>query len=224
MKKSTLFNAVCALLFMSLSINAQVEQKEMIMSHGPQNGYSQDHLDANEKHVSEAWKNLLKEYKGKVKKNRKSGEYEAFEVTIPMVSNQPLSVYLLVEEKENMSSSTVFVDDGTQYLDENNASEASANLNKLLIEFGHNVERLAVEDIIKEEEKTGKKFEKDLEKLETDNKKLHQDIEDYQNKIAQAELDIEKNLSEQDNKQVEIKAQTKLIEAVKDRLNNIGKN
>ncbi len=223
MKNSVLFICFSLFCFFSLSLTAQIEQKEMIMSHGPQNGFVQDHADANEKHVETAWKDVLKEYKGKVKKNRKSGEYESFELSIPMVSNQPLSVYMQVEEGKNMSTSVVFVDDGTQYISENNASESSANIQKLLTDFAYKVERLAVEDILKEEEKTGKKLEKDLEKLEKENDKLHQTIEDYQNKIAQAELDIEKNLGNQDDKKVEIKGQMSIIDKVKDRLNNIGK-
>ncbi len=223
MKISSLFTLAFAFFFCGPMLFAQVQQAEVIMSHGPQNGYVQDHADAKEKHVEEAWKDLLKEYKAKPKMNRKSKELEAFEVSIPMISNNQLSIYLQVNEKEDMTTTTAFFDDGTQYLSAAN-EEASMDAEKLLMKFAQAVERLAVEDLLDDEEKLHKKLEKDLEKLEKDNQNLHDDIEDFQNKIAQAESDIEKNLGEQDDKQMEINMQMKAIEAVKERLNNIGKN
>lgn len=224
MKKQITFTIILLSAFICNSIMAQVTQSEQIMSHGPQNGYTMEHPDASEKHVEEAWKDFLKEYDVKPKKNRKSNEIEAFEVSIPMISANPLSIYLSIEEKKEMATSSIFFDDGTAYIDQNNSPDGNSNIEKLLSRFQNSVEKLAVEDILEDEEKMGKNLEKDLEKLAKQNEDLHQDIEDFQNKIAQAELDIEKNLSEQDTKQVEIKEQMGVIEKVKDRLNNIGKD
>lgn len=220
LKLNVLFFAF--LLSSGISV-AQVSQQEAIMSHGSQNAYVQDHPDAKEKHIEKAWKEVIKEYKGKVKKNKKSDEYETLELSVPLISRSPLNLYLKVEEKKGMSSTMLFVDDGTQYISDNNDQDANMNIEKLLTSFAFEVEKLAVEDILDDEEKNAKKLSKDLEKLEKGNTKLHEDIEDYEKKIAQAELDIEQNLKDQEAQNIEINNQAKLIEEIKDRLNNIGK-
>ncbi len=224
MKKIISIFCSLALFIAPQFLSAQVIQKEINMSFGPQNAYTQDHQDADDKQVEKAWESIIKEYDGKVKKNRKSDEFESLEVLIPSISRTPINIYMTIEERKEMTSTSVFFDNGTAFVNENNASEASMNIEKILTEFGYAVQKIAVEDLMKDEEKNFKKLEKEAEKLEKQNKKLHEDIEDYQAKIVEAESDIEKNLADQDNKQMEIKTQSKLLEDIKEKLNNIGKN
>lgn len=224
MKRLNTVITLTLLFILPSFLMAQVDQKEISMSHGPQNSYVQTHEGATDKHVEKAWEAVMKKYDGKVKKNRKSDEFETLEVLIPTISRSGLNVYMTIEEKKDMSSTAIFFDNGTSFIDENVASEASMNIEKLLVEFGYEVEKNVVGDLLKEEEKNQKKILKDFEKLEKDNKNLHEDIEKYQNKIAEAESDIEKNLVDQDNKKMEIQEQESLVEKIKDRLNNIGMN
>jgi predicted nucleic acid-binding Zn-ribbon protein len=86
------------------------------------------------------------------------------------------------------------------------------------------VDRNVIEEQIKEEEKRLKDLHKDLSKLENKNDDLHKDIEKYEKKIVEAEEDIVDNLETQDDKQIEIRNQTKVVERLIKDLNSIGKN
>ena len=222
-------NLLCAvtLLILTMSPNlstAQISQVEKTMSLGPQMGYLQEHQGADKKQIEKAWSKMIKTYNGKVKKNRKSGEFETKDINIPSITSDKLSTYVVIEEKEGLSTTNIYFDNGSIFLDGENASYESENIERFLEEFGFEVQKIAVGDLLEAEEKIQKRAEKDLQKLVKQNENLHQDIVNYEEKIQKAELDIEENIIKQDEKEIEIMEQTTRVEEIKEHLNNIGKS
>ena len=68
-----------------------------------------------------------------------------------------------------------------------------------------------------------KKNQKELEKLKKDNIELHKDIENYKLKIKKAESDLVTNGKDQERSTATIESQTKIVESVVTKLNNVGK-
>ena len=206
----------------SVSIFGQVEETKSLMSFGHQDSYMIEHDGADEKMVYKFLEDHYKKY-GKVKRNKKAGEWLCESCQIGVISSSPMDVYFKVKEGKDQTTSYHFFDDGTQFLSGENNAEAEANIENFLMNVFYEVKRKVIRKELEEQEKVLKNFEKDLGKLEKKNKDLHEDIEDYKRKILEAEENIERNLEEQADKKMEIDKQTLNVSEITKRLNNVGK-
>ena len=209
------------LLFAGVSYS-QVEEGSYDLSLGDQMGFMVDHIDADRKMVEKIMDNTFKEY-GKIHKNRKAKEWSCLECKISRISGTPMDIYYKVVERKGLVTTYVFFDDGEKFLSSENASEAIESIVDLNMDIYHDVKRAVFSKELEGEEKTLKGLEKDLGKLEKKNTDLHEDIEEYKEKIRKAEQDIEKNLQQQEDKQIEIEQQKKVVSKVTDKLNNVGR-
>ena len=210
-------------LFLSLSITAQVSEQKFDISLGSQNAYMIDHIDAEKKMVEKVLEETFKQY-GKVKRNRKAKEWSCQECKISTISTTPINVYYRIEEGKGQVTSYTFFDDGTKFVSGQNDSDASRAIEKINMDIYYGVRKAVITKELEVAEKGLKNFEKDLGKLEKKNTNLHGDIDNYKEKILQAEKDIEKNLQEQEDKRIEIEQQKKMISKITEKLNNVGRN
>ena len=218
MKYCTLFILFC----LSFSLSAQVEENEIDLSLGVQNAYVVDHIDAEKKMVTGVLEKTFKQY-GKVKRNRKAGEWSCMDCKISMISTNPVNVYYKIEERKGLITSYVFIDDGTKFISSENDASASEAIERMNLGIYNDVKREVFKKMLKAEEDALKKFEKELSKLEKKNSDLHNDIESYKDKIVKAEKDIEKNLQSQEDKRIEIEQQKREVEKATKKLNNVGR-
>ncbi len=216
---TTLF--ILLLATMGLS---QVTQEKVSASFGTQNAFVVEHQGATEKHAEQAWKDFMKPYSKKTKFNRKSNTWETTEAEMPGVSTKDLGVYFKVAEGNGVTRTSVFFDDGSVFIDGQNSPDKIAEIESMLTTYSDMVYTLVVEDELDDQEEVLKDYNKDLDKLKKQNQKLHDDIADYEQKISEAEDNIITNLSEQEASEAQIVEQQGIIEAVKTKLNNIGKN
>lgn len=210
------------LLLLSTMLIGQASQQQVTIAGAPQNAFVQDHQGATTKHVEEAWKSVMKPY-GKTKDNRKTDAIESLGAKVPMISRSALDVYMVITKGEGMARSAVFFDNGTAFISSESNADETQGVESFLSDFADAVQRLVVEDELKDEEKNLDGLDKDLGKLIKENEKLHEAIADYERKILEAEDNITTNLKDQDDKNFEIETQKTLIEQVKEKLNNIGK-
>jgi len=207
----------------TLPLMAQdIREVEKTISMGAQPAFVINHPNATVKMAEKAWEEHMKK-NGKAKKNRKSKEYETMDADIGMISRTGLNVYFIAEDGADMATSYIFFDNGQEFLTSANNQDAADGIYEFLTPFVYSVEKLVVQEELDQEEKSLKALGKDLEKLGKQNASYHADIEKYRDKIRQAEMNIEKNLQAQDVKGGEIEAQEGVIEAVKKKLNSIGK-
>ena len=220
MKKTAL---VILMAFLILPLFSQdIREVEKTISMGAQPAFVINHPNATAKMAEAAWEEHMKK-NGKAKKNRKSKEFETVDATINMISSTPLNVYFIAEDGADMASSYIFFDNGSNFITSASDKSAASGIYEFLTPYVYGVEKLVIQEELETEEKGLKSLNKDLEKLGKTNEDLHEDIEKWKEKIRQAEMDIEKNLQDQDAKNGEIKTQETLIEEVKKKLNAVGK-
>ena len=123
-----------------------------------------------------------------------------------------------------MTTSYICFDDGTKIISSENSPEKADRIMKDLTYVGYDITRVVISKELEDEEDTLKDRNKDQKKLEKKNEDLHKDIEKYKKKIAEAEKNIEKNLQEQEDMKMTIEKQSKVVEEVTSKLNNVGKN
>ncbi|HPK09436.1 MAG TPA: hypothetical protein P5235_02880 [Saprospiraceae bacterium] len=211
------------MLFAQSIFSQEVEEENLMMSLGSQNSFRVTIEGADKDMVEDKWEDYLKEF-GKVKKNKKAKELYMLDSTIPLINgSSPIDVYSKVEERKGQSSLYVVVDMKGSFLNSDVYPKESENLRQVLFDFWVKVRKEVVSKELKDVEKTLEKSQKDLKKLEDKNKDLHEDIANYNEKIRKAELDIESNLKEQDDKRVEIEKNQEIVNGVVEKLNNIGR-
>lgn len=217
-------NFILLLSFVVSMVSAQeVKQIEKTMSLGNKPAYYVEVNDVEKKVVEKAWEEYMKSY-GKMKDNKKAKESYMNQVSIPMINgSNKIDFYSKQEEGRNQMSTYVWVDLGGAFASPNDHPKEAEGIKQFLFDFWVFAKKKSVNMELEDQEKIQKNLEKDLSKLEGKNEDLKKDIEKYKEKIRQAEIDIEQNLRDQDNKKVNIATQKKVIEKVIEKLNSIGK-
>lgn len=213
-----------AFSFITVSMFAQVEEGAVMMSTGEHNAFTVVLKNADYKRAENVWKEYTKPF-GKFDRDRKRKEYRAESINIPSISRSTdYSVTLKLNEQKNQTTAHVFFQSDGRYVDSRMDPEVADNMRAFVEHFQFDVDRKVIEEQIKKEEDRLKNLHKDLSKLENKNNDLHKNIEKYEKKIVEAEEDIVDNLKSQDDKQIEIRNQTKVVESLTKDLNSIGRN
>jgi molecular chaperone DnaK (HSP70) len=219
------FILMASLLIFGLNTEAQdIQPHDRTMSMGSHPGFYIDLEDAERKNVEKLWKNYLKEYSKKVKKNKK--EFYTEEGRIPIVNGSAeLTLHSQLEEGRNLTTLYTWVDlGGGVFMNEEDHPTQVEGFIKFMEDFYFVVKKDVIKRELEEEEKALEKLDKELKKLMDKNEDFHKEILKAQEKIRKAEEEIEQNLNEQNDKQVQIEKQKKLIEKIIDKFNSVGKN
>lgn len=211
--------------FALFAMQAQnVTETEQTMSYGSQNSFSIEIEGIDQKLTEKVFKKYIKDY-GKVKRNKKAKEYFSEAIKIPLINgSDDLGFYIKFDERVNMTSATVWADLGSGFVNSNDNPKEAAGVETFLSDFYVVAKKTAIEEEMKKEEKEMKSLNKGLTKLENKNKNYHDDIANAKKKIEEAEANIEQNLKDQDDQRVLIAQQKEKLEAVIERLNNVGKD
>lgn len=211
----TLFVFTC----LTTSLSAQTQEVKQQMSLGIQNGISVNIPDADAKFIDKIWKKYTKDY-GKLSKNKKAEE-EYIEAAVIQTINgkSPMNIYTTTEKNQIVA----FFDNGTGFLNSKDYAKEFQSASEFMKEFGNEVTRELIRIELEKEEDILKKNNKEYEKLKKENIDLHKDIENYKQKIKKAEADIVTNDKDQERSKAAIEAQTKIVETVQTKLNNVGK-
>lgn len=219
MKKVTLLLAF--MIFGSAAIFAQITEGAVSMSKGSQNAFSLELGKTVEKEVQKSWEKYIKGFKGKVKKDKKSGQTIADDSQIKDLSTNTVDVYSTIKQSGENTILTVWFDLGGAYLNSSMHGDKIPVVEKMLNGFALSVSKALIEEDLKEQQKVLKNFEKDQKGLEKDKESLENDIKKFEQKIVDAKEAIKKNLEAQKNKQVEIENQKKVVESVETQLKKL---
>ena len=220
-------NNLLILVFLMTGLNLQsqdIQPQNRTMSMGAHPGYYLDFEGAEKKNVEKLWKDYLKEYSKKVKK--KKNEYYTEEARIPIVNGSgELTVYSELEEGRNQTTLYTWVDlGGGVFMNEEDHGRQVDGFFQFLEDFHLIVKKDVIKRELEDQEKALEKLNKELKKLIDKNKDYHNEIAKAQEKIRKAEENIERNLNEQNDKQVEIERQQKAIDKIIEKFNKVGKN
>ena len=170
------------------------------------------------KAISDMWSKYLRKYKGKTRKDRKSGEVFTDNANIPGLSSNTVDFYTTFYKTGEDSEMTVWCDLGGVYLQSELHNESMTTLNTMLDEFSLQVKQHGIETNLKSQEVVLKKMNNDMNGLVKDKENLEADIVRYEKKIEEARQKIEENILAQEMKTKEIQNQQGVVEDVKSSL------
>ncbi|MFK7936506.1 MAG: hypothetical protein AB8G22_23525 [Saprospiraceae bacterium] len=206
------FSIFGSALFAQISL----EETELTMSKGLHTAYVLTFPDVELKTVEKGWKDFMKSYKTKPKRNKKTNEYFSDNAKIEKMSDNVVDVYSKLEKgTDNQTIMTVWYDLGGAYVDSETHPEQAVVAQQMLQDFVFKANKELAEAVVKAEEKELKVLNDDLKKLEKQNANHHDDIRKAEEKIAQLKADIESNLQDQKMKKEEIGGQEEVVKEVK---------
>jgi hypothetical protein len=175
--------------------------------------------NAEYKTVSKAWKAMIDEHKGKIETSK--NDINATNAVFPMLSTSPVSIFSrLIEDKTGVRITAAFSKDGQFVAGDKMPSEAES-VKKTIYDCAISIKKKMVQDKLDD-------ATKDLGKLQDKNKdlvnkkaSLEKDIQNYNEKIKQAEADIQTNIQQQSESKIKIESQTKLVEDLKLKLGQV---
>lgn len=201
---------------------SQVMEAQKTMSKGQNSSISIDIYDIAPSYTDDVYKDFIKEFKGKIKKDKKSNEWFSDDAKVAGIANgAPIDIYSKIEGSGNRSTVTMWVDLGAGYINSSTYPREYAEAQRLLEKFAQSVRVAKAEDELGLVEKDMKKLDSDMKKLKKDKEDYQQEIEKCKAKIKEAEAGIIKNEEDQRNKQISIEQQSIKVEDAKTKVNNL---
>jgi len=164
--------------------NIDVKEQTVNMSQGENNGYSIFIKDAQRKEGDKIAKEILKEVtkKPEIEKVNKN-EFKVNDIKIDGVSDQPVDVYILLDEQKDGILVTGFFDLGTGYLSSSNYPENSFGGVNFMKKIGLRTEKIRLAILVEEGNDVMKNMIREQETLISEQAKLDALIADCEAKI-----------------------------------------
>jgi len=211
------------MLFFSVAKAQDMEESLEQMSLGQQNAIIVS-LDYDVKLVEGVWKDYLRNFKGRSKKEKRSDITFTDDASIPYISDNTVDIYSVVKKMGDGASLKIWMDLGGGFVDSRNFPDAYEGVKRFVqgLEKDLDIENVKIE--LKEEEKRLSDLTKSLSKLERLNEKYHKEIENWKEKILENEEEIEVNFSDQKEAQKAIDAQKEVVRLVEIKLSEAESN
>lgn len=205
-------------LFSFFTLRAQVVEETRVMAVGSQPALTIILPGADTKFAEGEWKEYMKSY-GKMTRVKQSKEYVIEGAQILDIGGvNRLNIYSLSESVGEGAKMIVWIDMGGGFVSATTFPKEYAEAVKFMQQFAHKVKVDQIALDLEMQEKALSKAENTLSSLQRKNESLHKVIEDAKKRISEAELDIIKNLQEQEMAQKEIDTQKLTVEAVQKKL------
>lgn len=218
------FYTILLLAFTFTFCQAQIEEGVRSMSQGSNNSLSLDIPNANAKLAKKVWTKYLKSTtkKGKTKNDRKTGMIFTDDAEMVSIGGaNTVDIYLRLTDVGENVNATLWIDLGGAYLSSDMHGDKYNEGEKFLMRYALEVVIEKTKQELKAEEKKGKELAKQLSSLKKKKDGYHKEIEIAENKIREAEANIERNIGEQKSTNTAITEQDAVIEAVKQRLKDL---
>ncbi len=205
-------------LIISKSMSVRVQEEEMAMNQGVNNGIALTLSNASAKKAAAVWKSYAKSFKTKTKRVKGSDELLSDDARLLDVSDNSVDVYATFDDSGEGSVATIWFDLGGTYLNSQDHRQGFGSAVKMLEEYAAEVGKSVAEDQLKADEKTLKSLEKELSKLESNKSSYEKKIEDAKKMIAEMESNIKQNDVDQAKKNEEIEKQEEIVKKSEDRV------
>ena len=197
-----------------ISVNAQVQVNEgsKSMVEGTYNAYTIILENVEPDAAEDVWKDFMKDFKAKVKKDKKSQIHFSDNVQMPSISSNPVDVYASITgEKGGSTTVSVWFDTGSGYVNSIDMKVQSETASDMISEYGTKVMKKHTEGIQKKEEEMLKDLNKDAKKLADKNKDLRDDIAKAKANILKWEKELEQNEDDIKKKAKDIEKQEEMV-------------
>lgn len=202
----------------------RVMEAPKTMSEGVNNALVVELWNFDRKMAEKEWRNYIKKFKGKTKREKKMKHWFTDNAKIKTISDNTVDIYAWFDEnkKNKVTTGTFWFNLGGAYVSSQLNPTQYASAVKFLLDFKNSLDLVEAEDELALQAKILKDLEKDLDQLEKDNKDYHKKIEDAKNLIAEMEQKIQKNLKDQEAKKLEIDSQRKMVDSAKGKVKVIS--
>lgn len=218
MKKIILTSALFLMTFALLAQVKPVQEVTDNMSEGKMPGFKVMIPEVTKKDALKAWEKLMKDYDAKTEKVKKQDDYRSLNANIPSVSDRPIVVYALFDEKPEGVFMYTYFDLGGAYLTSELHGEKATTAQNLIHKFATDAAKASIEEKVREETKKLEKLEKDQKGLEKDKEGYEKDIKDAKETIEKREKDIVSNTKAQEDKVKEIAEQKEVADKIIEKL------
>lgn len=195
------------------------------MSEGSFNSFSTTVEGADKKLAASVWKDLMKEYGGKVKRSKPESLKAEAVVVRSIGGSDPVDVYADFDERGNDVLARIWVRYRGEFIGPVSAQRDIEATERLLTEYHVLLRRAVVNEELETEQKQMARLEKelantlkDIERAERDIENARRDIERANQTIENSEANIKAGQAETANKQTEIEKQAEAVRAVQDKL------
>ena len=184
-------------LFLS-GISAQyieINEGTKTMKEGSFNAYSVSLEDITFNEAEEGWKNLMKDYKAKIKHDKKAKLHISDNVQLPSIGTNPVDVYAMIveDDRDKVTMVSVWFDTGNGYVNSIDMEHQSEIAEGMISEYSMKVLKLHADKMLEAEEKEMKKLQDDLKKLGDKNRDLLKNISKAKENILKWEKELELN-------------------------------
>lgn len=226
-----LFTIAYSTAFAQTDFEFKVLEENRSMSKGSANALIINLPNTSYKQVNKLWNKHIKNFKGKLKYNRKIDEYFSDNAEIKDMSENAVDIISKVYDNGAEGTTVaIWFNLGVTYLSSEKYPERYPSGEKILKDFSLLVSADMIAAQLKEEEKTLENMNDTLKSLEKENVQSEANISKQKDIITKAEAsivksekDIEGNLETQDTQKLNIKEQEKVIETIKRKLKAIQK-
>jgi hypothetical protein len=221
-KHITLLLAILATAGTLIAQTSPVRELDKTMSFGTRPCFRVEFRNTSDDLVADVWKDFAKERLGaKLKKDKKTDEMYATELSLASISPNSVTVRSTVEKNGKDAALNVWFDLGTGFLNRREQPQSANEAVAIMSDYFVAVRKKVIEGELRDAEKRQKDLEEAKRKLEKQNDGLHKDIEEYKAKIKKAEEDIVKNEQQQNTNVADQEAQRRAIEEIRLRLQNV---
>ncbi|MEM1326628.1 MAG: hypothetical protein AAGI23_11770 [Bacteroidota bacterium] len=204
--------------FMPKGEQIMIEENLQTMSAGTHNALSMAIPNADEKKVEHVWKQFSKDFKTRTQRDRKSGLYVSDDAKLKNISNNTVDLYAQFERGGSGTLVTLWFDLGGAYLASETHEAAYESAQQMMQDFAKAVKKSMAEDDLKVQEKALKELGKELERLAKDKEQYEKKIAEANELIREMENSIKQNEKDQEAKQQQIDAQSKVVSTAQDKV------
>ncbi|MGK0389673.1 MAG: vacuolar-type H+-ATPase subunit I/STV1 [Maribacter sp.] len=220
------FYTIILLAFATTFSQAQIEEGVRSMSQGSNNSLSLDIPEANSKLAKKVWTKYLKSNsKGsKTKSDKKTGMIFTDNAEVISIGGaNTIDIYMRFTDVGENVNATIWYDLGGAYLSSEMHGDKYNEGEKFLMRFAIAVAVESTKLELNAEEKKAKELAKQLASLKKKEEGYHKDIAIAEQKIKEAEANIEQNIQEQEATDSAIIDQGAVVDTVKGRLEELEK-
>jgi hypothetical protein len=168
--------------------------------------------------IEKAWKELMKDYDGKVKKSKR--EIISTNTLVPLFGSTPQNIYFRTYElNDSVAKIIVAIEVGTNYIDPVGASGDAAKSFIRTFAFEHSKTRTNAK--LANKEKENKQLENKKRQLVRENEKLEKNLKKWKKSIEEAELKLKENIADQKNVDAAIIKSEQAVKSTQTELNSI---
>lgn len=208
----------CTITFYAIATAQELEEVDMDMSLGNNNGFILDLPEYDYKFATQVWKDYLKEFRGKTKRVKRSSELFTDDATISYMSSNSVDLYSKIDRSGSGCALNIWFDLGGAFLDSENHGEAREGVDLFLNGYQKKLKVGQIKNELSGEQKELKSLEGKLAKLQSLNDRYHKEIENWKEKIAANEDKIKTNINDQSDMENAIGSQKDKVKDVEVKL------